>query len=91
MTGETAGGWRSRLYAGSVFHRRLRPRRHELRYGVFYMLLDLDELDGLDRDLPDLRITALRRCRFTIGTMAGGTTVPCGSGSRVSCNAQGYP
>ena len=51
MTGETAGGWRSRLYAGSVFHRRLRPRRHELRYGVFYMLLDLDELDGLDRDL----------------------------------------
>ncbi|NIJ41533.1 hypothetical protein FHS78_001823 [Parvibaculum indicum] len=51
MTGKTAGIWRSRLYAGSVFHRRLRPRRHELRYGVFYMLLDLDELDGLDRGL----------------------------------------
>lgn len=51
MTGETAGRWRSRLYTGSVFHRRIRPRRHELRYGVFYMLLDLDEIDGLDQGL----------------------------------------
>lgn len=40
---------RSRIYFGSVFHRRLRPRRHELRYGVFYLLLDLDELAGLDK------------------------------------------
>lgn len=39
----------SRLYEGEVFHRRLRPRVHELSYRVFYMLLDLDELDGLSR------------------------------------------
>ena len=51
MTGRGEGKWRSRLYVGSVFHRRLRPKRHELRYGVFYMLLDLDEVDTLDRKL----------------------------------------
>ncbi len=32
-------------------HRRLRPRLHQLRYRVFSLLLDLDELDGLDRSL----------------------------------------
>ena len=39
----------SRLYEGEVFHRRLRPRIHELSYRVFYMLLELDELDALAR------------------------------------------
>lgn len=30
------------LYHGTVLHRRLRPRRHVLRYRVFWMMLDLD-------------------------------------------------
>ncbi len=29
-------------------HRRVRPRAHYLRYNVFYLLLDLDELPGLN-------------------------------------------
>ena len=37
------------LYFGHVFHRRLRPRRHELAYNVFYMLLDLDQLEATAR------------------------------------------
>ncbi|MEO3433595.1 DUF1365 family protein [Inquilinus sp. CAU 1745] len=37
----------SALYVGSVMHHRLRPRQHRLRYGIFYMLLDLDEIDAL--------------------------------------------
>jgi len=41
----------SRLYSGTVFHRRLRPRVHKLSYRVFYMLLDLDELPSLARRL----------------------------------------
>lgn len=41
----------SALYLGSVMHRRMRPRRHRLRYSIFSVLLDLDEIDGLDRDL----------------------------------------
>jgi len=42
---------RSALYAGKVMHRRLRPKRHQLRYSVFSLLLDLDEIDGLSRGL----------------------------------------
>lgn len=38
---------RSRLYAGHVFHHRLRPRVHKLRHGVFWMLLDLDEIGSI--------------------------------------------
>ena len=44
-------GVASALYAGSVVHRRLRPKRHRLRYGIFYLLLDLDEIDRLDGKL----------------------------------------
>jgi len=35
------------LYVGQVFHRRTRPRAHALRYRVFSLLLDLDEIDDL--------------------------------------------
>jgi DUF1365 family protein len=42
---------RSTLYVGSVMHRRVRPRRHRLRYRVFWMLLDLDEIVTLPRRL----------------------------------------
>lgn len=42
---------RSALYAGRVRHRRLRPREHRLSYGVYHALLDLDELDALDREV----------------------------------------
>lgn len=43
--------FRSTLYVGSVMHRRLRPRAHKLRYRVFWMLLDLDEIDDVSRGL----------------------------------------
>ncbi len=42
----------SALYHGTVVHRRLRPRRHDLRYRVFAMLIDLDELARLHAVLP---------------------------------------
>jgi DUF1365 family protein len=41
----------SALYRGSVMHLRLRPVRHRLRYRVFSLLLDLDELPDLARRL----------------------------------------
>lgn len=37
----------SALYRGHVMHHRLRPRAHRLRYRVFALLLDLDEIDAL--------------------------------------------
>lgn len=35
------------LYVGQVFHRRTRPQVHALRYRVFSLLLDIDEIDAL--------------------------------------------
>ncbi len=39
------------LFPGIVRHERLRPRAHRLKYGVFMMLFDLDELSDLNRRL----------------------------------------
>lgn len=41
----------SALYIGSVAHRRIRPRKHRLRYRVFSLLIDIDELPTLSRKL----------------------------------------
>ncbi len=39
----------SRLYFGTVQHRRIRPRAHALRNRLFWTLIDLDELPRLSR------------------------------------------
>ena len=41
----------SALYVGAVMHQRLRPRHHRLRYRMFSLLVDLDELPALTRRL----------------------------------------
>ena len=41
----------SAIYVGEVSHTRLRPRLHALRYRIFMLLLDLDELPALHRRL----------------------------------------
>lgn len=52
----------SGLYPGVVSHTRLKPRRHSLRYRIFMLLLDLDELEALDRGL---KLFSLRRFNLT--------------------------
>ena len=37
----------SAIYEGNVVHERLRPKRHRLKYHVFSLLLDIDELPAL--------------------------------------------
>jgi DUF1365 family protein len=39
------------FYVGDVVHKRVRPKRHALRYRVFSMLIDLDRLESLDEEL----------------------------------------
>lgn len=39
------------LYVGDVVHKRVRPKRHSLRYRVFSMLVDLDQLESMDEKL----------------------------------------
>jgi len=41
----------SSLYQTRIFHRRRRPKKHKMNYGAFYLLLDLDELDRMHRQL----------------------------------------
>ncbi len=41
----------SRLYVGHVAHDRKIPRRNRFRYGIYYVYVDLDELDELSRSL----------------------------------------
>lgn len=41
----------SALYSGSVMHRRVRPVIHLLRYRVFWLLLDLREIDQISKSL----------------------------------------
>lgn len=45
------------LYHGTVVHHRLRPRPHRLRYRVFWLALDLDDLD----DPGNLRLFSRNR------------------------------
>lgn len=42
---------KSALYAGKVMHQRLKPRRHRLSYRMFFLLLDLDEIEVLSKRL----------------------------------------
>ncbi len=43
--------WTSAIYAGEVVHKRHKPKAHTLRYRVFSLLVDLDELPALDRSV----------------------------------------
>ncbi len=51
----------SALYFGSVFHRRLGDTPHRFRYRVFWLCLDLDEVDDLGR-----RIRLFSHNRFNL-------------------------
>ncbi len=43
---------KSALYKGTVLHRRLRPVGHLLSYKIFYLLIDLDEMDIVSKGIP---------------------------------------
>lgn len=37
------------LYSGEVMHARMKPKAHRFTYGVYALLIDVDDLDGADR------------------------------------------
>ncbi len=67
---------RSALYVGSVMHRRLRPRRHGLRYRLFWMLIDLDELDRLGKELRVFSRNRFNLVSFHDTDFGDGTAAP---------------
>jgi len=68
--------FRSALYIGSVIHRRLRPRAHRLRYRMFWMLLDLDEIDHLSSTLRLFSHNRLNAVSFHDVDHGDGSSMP---------------
>jgi DUF1365 family protein len=66
----------SALYIGSVMHRRIKPRQHLLRYRVFWMLLDLDEMPKLSRGLRLFSRNRFNLFSFHDRDHGDGRTVP---------------
>ena len=54
----------SALYEGQVVHQRFAPRAHRLRYAMFQMLFDLDELPALSHDLKLFSLNRLNLFSF---------------------------
>lgn len=49
------------IYVGHVVHKRLRPKPHALRYGVFTLLIDVEKIDALAT-----RLRLFSRNRFNV-------------------------
>jgi uncharacterized protein len=54
----------SRLYTGFVAHTRVRPKKNAFRYQVYYLYLDLGELDELDSTLAKFSHNGRALARF---------------------------
>jgi len=67
---------RSALYSGAVMHRRLRPRAHYLRYRVFWLLFDLDELSVLASKLRIFSHNRLNAISFYDADHGDGSGAP---------------
>ena len=66
----------SALYRGRVMHRRLRPKRHRLTYRLAMVLLDLDELEALDRRLRLFSLGRFNLFAFHSRDHGDGSAVP---------------
>ena len=66
----------SALYPGVVTHTRLKPKRHKLRYQVFMLLLDLDELSGLSKAMRLFGLDRFALTGFSQRDHLDGSTVP---------------
>ncbi|MGC1303281.1 MAG: DUF1365 family protein [Caulobacteraceae bacterium] len=66
----------SAIYVGRVGHARLRSRRHVLSYGVFMLLLDLDELQALDEELRWFSLGRFNLTSFRARDHGDGSDVP---------------
>ena len=79
----------SSLYVGSVFHRRLTPKPHRFRYRLFWLLIDLEEIDDVDR-----RLRVFSHNRFNLFSLfdrghGDGGASPLGAQARELLAAQG--
>ena len=65
---------KSAIYSGVVTHRRLNPVGHHLDYRIFYLMIDLDELDDLAKDIPFLSVNKRNLVSFFTKDFGDGTS-----------------
>ena len=41
----------SKIYTGKVIHRRFKPKNHYFKYSVFSLLIDLDDLEEINKNI----------------------------------------
>jgi len=66
----------SGLYIGQVGHSRTRPAKHVLRYGVFMLLLDLDEAPGIAKALRWFSLGRFNLTSFNARDYGDGSALP---------------
>jgi uncharacterized protein len=66
----------SGLFPGVVAHARMKPRRHALRYRIFMLLLDLDEVEALDRGLKLFSLSRFNLVGFDPRRHGDGSATP---------------
>jgi uncharacterized protein len=79
----------SALYAGLVIHQRFRPRLHRLRYRIFSLLLDLDELADLDHGLRLFSVDRFNLFSFRQSDHGAGTRTGLADWVRGQCALAG--
>ena len=55
---------KSCIYQGEVFHQRLRPLQHKFSYRIFFLAIDLDELQQLNKMGPFFKTDRFAPLRF---------------------------
>ena len=80
---------KSQIYEGSVMHRRLAPREHHFRYNVFWLLLDLDEIETLAGKLKWFSYNRLNLFSFYDRDHGDGSAVPIREQIRLKLEKRG--
>lgn len=81
----------SALYVGQVMHQRLRPRRHHLRYRLYHLLIDIDELPRLHQDLRFFSVDRFNLFSFHARDHGDGTGAPLRPQIDARLRAAGLP
>lgn len=81
----------SALYVGEVMHQRLRPRRHHLRYRLYNVLIDIDELPRLQQRLRLLSVDRFNLFSFHARDHGDGSGAPLRPQIDARLRAAGLP
>ena len=57
------------IYNGTVIHKRFKPKIHFFKYIVFSFLIDLSELETLDKSIKSENTLYLKKCIFGLNLL----------------------